>query len=249
MCRPFTVIFQEDHMKTKLIAAALVAGLSSPAAAATLDFTSTAIGTGNTTGTVFGDNGYKITGSGQLTDATHGNKVDCPATLACAGDGRYDVGFGVLGTNGNEVDGIDNDGVSIGEYVQVKFDRFVKLLGFTGMLTYDDSDSSGTETVVLEVSNNGGTTFFASFIAAALKNDNGNSFDTVGLASLTGLSIEVNAVRFRAGGVSPFDDGNSNITAAALELAPVPVPAALPLLLAGLGALGLASRRRRARMA
>lgn len=240
----------EINMKKAIIATALVAGLASPAAASTiLDFTSSGIGTGNTTGFA-ANTTYEITGSGTLTDATHKTDAGCEGSgwdFDCDPTGdKFDVGFGVQGGgNNNEV-----DGVNAGEYVQVKFGRLVEILGFAGMLTYDDSQSDGTETVVLEYSSDGGATF-NSIEASALNDDNypsnsgDNLFDVVGLAYAKNLSLLADVVRFRAGGTFPYDDGNANITAAGLEVGVVPVPAALPLLLAGMGALGWASRRKK----
>ena len=71
-------------MKNKFLIAALLAGLASPAAASTvLDFTTTAIGTANTTGTTAFGVGYEITGGGgALKDATHWNNVGC-SPLTC----------------------------------------------------------------------------------------------------------------------------------------------------------------------
>lgn len=240
-------------MKMKLIVAALAAGLASPVAAATvLDFTSSTIGALNPTGSVFGI-GYEITagrtgGGGNLINSTHTNNFGCTGlgwNFACdpTTGSKYDVGFGV---SSNEVEGI-TAGFDRGEYVQVKFAQLVNLLGFAGMLSYNDSaPTGGTEQVVLEYSADGGLTF-ASVSADAMDNDGNNTYATVGLAYARNLSILADVLRFKASGTSPFDDNNANITAAGLELAPapVPVPAAFPLLLVGIGALGWASRRKR----
>lgn len=235
-------------LRKSLIATIVAAGLASPAAATVLDFTSSGIGVGNTTGNVAGV-GYTITGSSTLTDATHDTSLGCNGAgwnFACDVNGnRVDVGFGVQGSNNNEIDGINS-----GEYVQVAFTNAVRILGFAGMLTYNDSQSNGLEWVVLEYSMDGGLTF-SSLIANALNDDNDphptgdNLFDVVGLAFRDDINVTANVVRFRAGGTFPFDDGNANVTAAALNVAPIPVPAALPLLMAGLGALGFMARRRK----
>lgn len=237
-------------MKSKFIAVAIAAGLASPAAASTfLDFTSSSIDTpGSLAGFVEGV-GYTISsGGGALTNATHWNNIGCAAAFgfACSASGNsYDVGFGVQGGNNNEVDGIAGN-----EYVQVLFNSLVNITGFAGMLTYDDSVDpiSNTEQAELLYSSDGGTTW-SSLLGITQNTDadiggTNNTFGTVGLSYLDGFSVQANVVRFKAQGTGTFDDGNANITAAGLEVAAVPVPAALPLLLAGVGAFGWAARRK-----
>jgi hypothetical protein len=244
-------------MKKSLVAAALVAGMVGPVSAATvLDFTKN----DNTSGFV---GGGVVTGSNTLTQARHKTDDGCEGTgwdFDCRKIGsRYDVGFGVQGGgNNNEIDGIRN-----GEWVQVTFNYAVKILGFAGMLTYFDSQNTGGydtedgyettkgyETVVLQYLDENGNWVLADE-AMPLNDDNDpsdigdNKFDKVGLAWLKGLDINTTAVRFLAGGMKPFDDGNANVTASGLIIAPVPVPASFPLLLAGIGALGWAARRKR----
>jgi hypothetical protein len=248
----------EALMKMKFAVAAVLAALVGPASAATvLDFTTKEIGTGNTTGTALPGIGYKITGSSKLTNATHKTDLGCDGSgwnFDCnkLGKKSFDVGFGVdaygVSDNTNEIDGM----IKKSEWVQVTFDSLVKIVGFAGMLAYNDSKATGgTETVVLQYSTDGFKTF-KSLTANAIDDDNNpwnngdNQFNTAGLAFLDGLkNIKATAVRFTAGGVKPFDDGNANITAAGLKVAPVPVPASFPLLLAGIGALGFAARRKR----
>ena len=234
-------------MKTVAVFA-LAVGLVGPASAATttLDFTAD-----NVTSTGL----YTVTGSGALTNSTHGNAVGCTGSgwdFACnTSGGQTDVGFGVAGVNSNEIDAV----IRANEWVQVTFAYAVKIVAFAGMLTYNGSqDGEGTETVVLQYLTAGGLWVDAP-AAGAINDDNDNTnigndnFGTVGLAWLDGLSIDTTAVRFTAGGTGTFDDGNANVTAAGLKVAPVPIPASFPLLLAGLGALGFAARRKQRKSA
>jgi hypothetical protein len=196
---------------------------------------------------------YTIASSpGALTDSTHKNNVGCTGqgwNFACAGvSNGFDVGLGVMGNNDNEVDG----NLNVNEYVSVTFTgRDVVLNGFAGMLTYFDGggeDGGGTEDVLLEAYLDGGSV--GTFSASPISSDNGNSFDTVGLAFEDGLSVRVDEVRFLAGGTPNFDDGNANITAAGLKISPVPLPAGVLLLgfgLAGIGGARAIQARRKAR--
>jgi hypothetical protein len=229
-----------------LTATAFAAGLTASPAAANitlLDFTSSAIGTGTTSGSAAGATWSISSSPGALTDADHDNAIGCSApgwAFACdaIGGGRFDVGFGVNQANSNEVD------LNVGEYVSVTFSgRDVFLNGFAGMLTYFDgngADGSGFEDVVLEAYLDG--SLLTTFSATALDDDTGNTFPTVGLAFLDVAKLRVDEVRFLAGGTPNFDDGNANITAAGLKISPVPLPAGV--LLLGLGLAGLGGVRR-----
>ena len=239
-------------MNKKFIAAALAVALASPAAAATLDFTAD----NATVGSVFGTNGWAVmAGNGSLTNATHDNNVGCGAFACDAVGNRYDVGFGVSGggSNNNEIDGRIS---GPDEFVQVTFEERLEVTAFAGMLTYDNVLPLGQgsrERVRLDYLDFGGTWRrfgFAEALAAIDQIPGGDSsFDTVGLAARGDISIFTRAVRFRAAGRGDSDDGSFNVTAAGLQVAPVPVPAALPLLLAGLGALGVAARRQKRKAA
>jgi hypothetical protein len=231
------------RMKSYVIGALLAFGLAMPASAATIDFTANNATNGNvldTTWTVSGmPNG--------LTNATHDNKVGCGDagwSFTCAGSGPYDVGFGVKGNNNNEIDGK----LVINEFVEVVFGKTVQVTGFAGMLTYANTSLTGArEQVGLEFWNGVAWVLGALAQPKAIINQipgGDTSFDTVGLAYTTGLSIFTTKVRFFATGVGSSDDGSFNVTAAGLQVAPVPVPAGLPLMLTGLGALAWAARRK-----
>ena len=222
-------------MKTSFVAAALLAGLVGPASAATvLDFTANDFRSGSV-GTV----GWTVTGdpvAGDLRDAVHGNRNNCGPYACVSTTGGFDVGFGIRGGgNDNEIDPF--------EAVIVRFDEIVNITGFAGMLAYfARSAPENFESVRLEYKVGAGPWQLGGVADAV---EPGTPFDTVGLAKSKKLWFRADAVRFTSGGQGTADDRSFNVTAAALTVAPVPVPASLPLLLAGIGALGWAARRKR----
>jgi opacity protein-like surface antigen len=230
-------------MKKLLSAAALTVAFAVPSMAATLDFTANDA----TSGTVLGTTWTVTASPGSLTNARHGNDVGCTGAgwdFACNKPfNNFDVGFGVAGSNNNEIDGnIRGD-----EYVQVTFGSLLKVTGFAGMLAYANSSLEGArEQVELEYSSDGGNTWL-SLVAEPLFRVNEvsgpPSFDTVGLAFLDGLSVIADRVRFKATGTGTADDGSFNVTAAGLSVAEVPLPAGGLLLLGAIG--GIAALRRR----
>lgn len=241
-------------MKNKILIAVLAAALAGPAAAATLDFTAD----NETSGTILGTTWeVRARNNSSLTNSTHRNNVGCTGqgwNFACAADGNeFDVGFGVngRGTNDSEIDGRipGRD-----EFVEVVFGDFLNVTGFAGMLTYANEapvSEGSREQVRLQYRNSDGDWTNAPSRADPLfaVNEGNGRFDTVGLAFMNGLSLFTDRVRFGATGRGTADDGTFNVTAAGLEVSAVPVPAALPLLLVGMGALGVASRRKKRRVA
>jgi hypothetical protein len=255
-------------MKRMFIAAAVVVGLVVPASAATIDFTANNAKEGFVLGgikwTASGGNGAGLNSGTQnaLADAIHRTRAGCDEhvwTFVCASTGTsrepFDVGFGIKrGQNGEEIDGKGAGKPVNGEFVQILFGKQVAVTGFAGMLTYanlpiDLLPPTGSvprvanrEQVVLQYLKGDGT--WGSVIAdpkAAI----GDRFDTVGLAFLQNLRLVTTTVRFRATGTGKSDDGSFNVTAAGLQVAAVPVPAGLPLLLTGLGVLVWGARRKK----
>jgi hypothetical protein len=224
----------EVGMRKTFVAAALLAGMVGPASAATvIDFTANDL----TTDTFNGITWTVTSGTAALLEnARHGNDVNC-GIYACNGGGAdddeppFDVGFGIIGFNSNEID--------LQESVIVTFSTFVRITGFAGMLAYLGKETG--EAVQLDYWD--GTGWSLLDVAESTEPGVSAGFDTVGLAEKLGLDQITKAVRFTATGTS--DDSDINVTAAALHVAPVPVPASLPLLLAGIGALGFAARRKR----
>jgi opacity protein-like surface antigen len=221
-------------MRKTVAIAALAAGLAGPVSAATvIDFTAD----DEVSGTFNGITWTVTSGPGSaLNNARHGNNVNC-GIYACEGEGTendeppFDVGFGIWGGNDNEVD--------IGESVIVTFSSLVRISGFAGMLAYLGGQTG--EAVQLDYWD--GSDWALLDVAASTEDGVSAGFDTVGLAQKLGLDRITKKVRFTATGTA--DDQDVNVTAAALHVAPVPLPASLPLLVAGLGALGFAARRKR----
>jgi hypothetical protein len=237
------------RMKSYVIGALLAFGLAMPASAATIDFTANNATNGNVLDTTWNVYAGGPVGS-SLSNALHDHVAGCNDagwTFTCKpSSGQYDVGFGVNGGGNNEeIDGK----LGVNEFVEVVFGKKVQVTGFAGMLTYANSSLKGArEQVELQFWNGVSWVFAALAEPKAIINqipaDGDTSFDTVGLAYTTGLSIFTTKVRFFATGEGSSDDGSFNVTAAGLQVAPVPVPAGLPLMLTGLGALAWAARRK-----
>lgn len=114
------------------------------------------------------------------------------------------------------------DDNATGGFIDFIFGSSVLFSGFTGL---DDAN--------FRVTANGDTIEVGSF---RVPNDNG--FGVFSLAS----AVEVDSLRFRFQGASGAID---DLTFIAPDIAPVPVPAALPLLLAGIGGLAVMKRRQK----
>jgi hypothetical protein len=131
------------------------------------------------------------------------------------------AGLGVNGRPDLNPNQIDGSPLFSSEYITISFAWAVRLVGFT-LGGVDGNDN-------YDIRINGGS--FTNGLVALVNN-------TVGVNNVTSF-------RVRASG-TPFQDGvfgNDEFTIASVTVAPVPVPAAGVMLLAGLG--GLAALRRR----
>jgi hypothetical protein len=150
-------------------------------------------------------------------------------------------GLGVLGWTGT-----DNFELSLGETLKLTFNRTVDIVNWTfnGLLGSDGHTDAadGRFRVTLDGDPSLGTN-------ASASDFDGISFEAVpeGIPSLCGASsiyCDVEEIMFsdsRDG--TPFKGYLESIT---VKVSPVPVPAALPLMLGALGGLGFATRRRKA---
>lgn len=145
----------------------------------------------------------------------------------------------------NNVAGTASDGVKYAELDTTRNSYISQSIylaaGQTYLLSFDYSNRSGTS-----VSSNGLSWSLGSAggaVAALAYNDTGNNvwstFSTIVTATTTGWTT----LKFSALGTS--DSYGSSLDNISLATAAVPEPASFALFLAGLGALGLASRRRK----
>ena len=153
------------------------------------------------------------------------------------GTGFYDFYSG----NGNYLDMNGSTSQSGGIHTSTVFNF---LAGKTYTISFDYGNNKGSdfngsvETLVLDLIGFGGTVInhtgpIASFINYVFSFTPGSSFNS--------------AIYFNASGSNDGDNGGLILDNVSLSV--VPVPAALPLLAAGLGVLGFAGRRRRAKAA
>ncbi len=230
----------------KSFAAAAMAGLfATGAQALTLDFDTAntgSIGPGNITGSEFTDFGVVITGGAgtnlALFNSNCGTDFDSSCTTtATDGDLATGPAFGtapqgnVLINNGG-TSANPNDNASGGLF---NF-AFLSPVTFSSIDILDLDESNLATKIAFTFGFAGGASQMFDGTGGVLQNpgfsgDNSLRTFTFDLLNVTSLSVELKNI---SGAIS------------SVSYAPVPLPAALPLLLAGVGALGIAARRRKA---
>ncbi|HXI87922.1 MAG TPA: VPLPA-CTERM sorting domain-containing protein [Parvularculaceae bacterium] len=206
-------------MRNLLVAVAAVGALAFAGAAnaALLDFTDSST---PLSGTIDGVH-YDVSATGgAITNSQAQDGNTCGTTdLACEVDG--------LGVNDDEV----SDMIKTGESITIDFGQKVAI---TGIALLDLFQSyNGIEEAVITW-DGGSFSIFGSEIV-----NSGAS----GLATWIG-SIITTSITFTASNIFG-DDGINDFAVAALRVEAVPLPAALPLFLAGLAGLGFARGRKR----
>lgn len=133
--------------------------------------------------------------------------------------------------SGDPTSGAGDDNVTVSEYVTLAFDTLQNLSSFTFRNSNHNPITSTTETLLVGL--NGGA--LTQYTFAALGGAFPSFFDVseITLAYDNGAST---ANQFYLSSVTAEEDPNLN---------EVPLPAGLPLMLAGLAGLGVASRRRK----
>ena len=204
------------------IAASIAAMGGTAAHAALLDFTNNDVGlSGMIAGATYSVTGFPV--APNHNQAFDGNASDV-------------VGVGLALDNDGL--GIRDDEIAFGrQYVDVTFGRAVTITSLYFLdLFANPADSSDRERAYVSVDGGDPVLFKDGEMAKAGNNS--------GFADRYG-TIRGSLFRFTAG---PGNDGyaNPDFALAAIEVAPIPVPAAGLLLIGGLGAFGLMKRKRRA---
>jgi hypothetical protein len=175
-------------------------------------------------------------GFAPLTNAPAGWVVDY-GSVDVIGTGFFDFYPG----NGNYIDMNGSTGQSGGIHTSTVF-NFMAGITYTVNFDYgnnaNSANNTSTETLVADVLGFPGVTInqvgsIANFLS--------------GTFSFTPLVNFASALYFKGSGTNDGDNGGLILDN--VSLSAVPVPAALPLFAAGLGMLGLAGRRRRAKSA
>lgn len=223
-------------MKFKAIASAVALVCFAPMAqAATLDFITAANNNerGFTDGSVVTLDGVNVTLSANGSNFAyydHGNA----GLGVCANVTDFNSG----GTANRCASGADDDNVTVSEAVTIAFDTAMNLTGLVfqqeGHVPFSDSMAELSKTLLFGIN---GATSLTRYTFNQLQ---GLSFNNVLSATFA----------FDDDTFDPVNANNLSRNAqqfylASATVAPVPVPAALPLLLAGLGGLGLMARRKR----
>lgn len=212
-----------NMMKPLAMAAGLFLGGSVAVSAAVLDFTDDDV---MLSGTFQGAN-YVVTG---LPDAPNRRqRFDGDASLVSA---NLDLENDGIGITDDEVSYLD----TFSESITVTFDRDVTLIGVHFLDLFEDPGDDSEEVAILTVDGVGVTLTFGA-LQPKTGNNPGYAFGSVD--SITGREFIFTA------GETNDQFAEPDYSLAALQIAPIPVPAAGLLLLGGLGALGVAKRRKR----
>lgn len=205
-------------LKPLALAGALAFGAVTSASAALLDFTDNTVGL---TGSIAGA-GYTVTGF----------PTDPKQTVGAPGP------TGVL-LGENDGLGIKNDEITFpGEYVVITFTKAVTIKAAYFLdVFFAASNPRDTESAIITKGALPGAIDAA--VAASVPTSEG-----VGYAEILGVTLKGTTFTFWAG--PGTDDNSADVALAAIEVAPIPLPAGALLIGTAFGAFGLMRRRKRA---
>ncbi|RLJ59491.1 hypothetical protein BCF46_1640 [Litoreibacter meonggei] len=207
-------------------AALLVIGGSASAATVSLDFVALAAGTPGDRGGVEGQT-FTFGGLDVTLTSSHNAYLDDLSNGKPAGLGVCGT-IGVVGGISNQCDPSNDDNITTGESVTLTFGQNVTSM--TNFIFYDGNHNSlSTSSSTFDIGYNGSVLSERTF------------------ATYNGVSGSLTSITFAYGGTSAdqFYLGGATVE----YVAAVPLPAAMPMLAAGFGLLGVGAARRKRRKA
>lgn len=225
-------------MKKAFAIAALLASAALPATAATIDFTAASTGT---SGTIAGTTWTMSSNVGTLNNSQKFDGQDSLSSLGSTGLAFQTDGYGVRSKYDSQRNDDEITSITAGmEAVTIAFAKPVLLTGISFLDLYLPRTGGAGEVGYAKLSD--GT--ILSVAATDLANIPSKTF-RAGYAALSTLGIKTKSISIYMGLTNDLQ-GNADGALASVSVAPVPLPAAGLMLMAGLGGLTALRRKKRA---